>query len=137
MAMRRRITTAITAVAAVSLAVPLMVGCNKDDVEKAVDCAELAVDISDNIDDLQQALLKRAVMEGTGNEKKSDEALDEINKNIDELDRKTDNPDIDKALDHLDQAVDNAAKAAKNGEKPDFSPVADAGRELAGACKPG
>ncbi|MEU3960544.1 hypothetical protein AB0F42_12075 [Streptomyces buecherae] len=134
---RRRITHAATAVAAVALVMPLMTSCDKDDVDKAMDCAELAVDVSESIDDLQQAVLKRAVMEGSGNEKKSDEALDEINKNIDDLDKKTDNADIEKALDHLDKAVDNVTTAIRNDEKPDLTPVADAGRELTSACKPG
>ncbi|MFE6779369.1 hypothetical protein [Streptomyces sp. NPDC057702] len=137
MARHRRITTAATAVAAVALIVPLTVSCDKDDVDKAWDCAELAVDISESIDDLQQAVLKRAVMEGSGNEKKSDEALDEIHKNVDDLDKKTDNADIEKALDHLEKAVDNVSTAVKNDEKVDLSPVGDAGKELTNACKPG
>ncbi|MGO4430208.1 hypothetical protein AB4Z54_68505, partial [Streptomyces sp. MCAF7] len=48
---RYRRASAFTALAAVAIAMPITAGCSA--VEKAIDCAQLAVEISTDVDNLQ------------------------------------------------------------------------------------
>ncbi|MET8012241.1 hypothetical protein ABZU86_24105 [Streptomyces sp. NPDC005271] len=126
---RRRTTTAVTALAAVVLAVPITVGCSA--VEKALDCAQLAVEISNDVDDLQDALTGAAV-----NPDDADKILDALDKDIDKMGGRTDNADVGKAVDHLQKAVDNVQKSVDSGQNPDLTPVRDAASELTNVCSP-
>ncbi|MET7934560.1 hypothetical protein [Streptomyces sp. NPDC005322] len=126
---RRTTTTAVTALAAVVLAVPITVGCSA--VEKALDCAQLAVEISNDVDDLQDALTGAAV-----NPDDADKILDALDKDIDKMGGRTDNADVGKAVDHLQKAVDNVQKSVDSGQNPDLTPVRDAASELTNVCSP-
>ncbi|MBA6438397.1 MULTISPECIES: hypothetical protein [Streptomyces] len=126
---RHRRTTAITALAAVALAVPVTVGCSA--VEKALDCAQLAVEISNDVDDLQDALTGAAV-----DPQQADKILDALDKDIDKVGDRTDNADVGKAVDDLQKAVDNVQKSVDSGKDPDLTPVKDAAGELTNVCSP-
>lgn len=126
---RRTTTAAVTALAAVVLAVPITVGCSA--VEKALDCAQLAVEISNDVDDLQDALTGAAV-----NPDDADKILDALDKDIDKMGGRTDNADVGKAVDHLQKAVDNVQKSVDSGQNPDLTPVRDAASELTNVCSP-
>ncbi|GAA1107768.1 MULTISPECIES: hypothetical protein [Streptomyces violaceusniger group] len=126
---RHRRTTAITALAAVALAVPVTVGCSA--VEKALDCAQLAVEISNDVDNLQDALTGAAV-----DPQQADKILDSLDKDIDKVGDRTDNADVGKAIDDLQQAVDNVQKSVDSGKDPDLTPVKDAAGELTNVCSP-
>ncbi|MDX3233279.1 hypothetical protein [Streptomyces sp. ME19-01-6] len=126
---RYRRTTAFTALAAVALAMPITAGCSA--VEKAIDCAQLAVDITTDVDNLQDAV------SGTVNDPQdADKILDALDNDIDKIKDKTDNADVGKAVDHLQQAVDNVQTAIDKGQDPDLTPVKDAAGELTKVCSP-
>ncbi|MBI0296812.1 hypothetical protein JBE04_20700 [Streptomyces sp. PRKS01-29] len=124
-----RRTTAVTALAAVALIVPVSVGCGA--VEKALDCAQLAVEISNDVDDLQDALTGAAV-----DPQQADKILDSLDADIDKVGDRTDNADVGKAIDDLQKAVDNVQKSVDSGQDPDLSPVRDAAGELTNVCSP-
>ncbi|EXU63230.1 MULTISPECIES: hypothetical protein [Streptomyces] len=126
---RHRRTTALTALAAVALAVPVTVGCSA--VEKALDCAQLAVEISNDVDNLQDALTGAAV-----DPQQADKILDSLDKDIDKVGDRTDNADVGKAIDDLQKAVDNVQKSVDSGKDPDLTPVKDAAGELTNVCSP-
>ncbi|MER5256313.1 MULTISPECIES: hypothetical protein [unclassified Streptomyces] len=129
-ARHRRIATAVTAVL---IAVPAgigLVGC--DAVNKALDCVQTADAIADSVTDLQQAVEKAG-----DDPTQADEALDNIDKNIDEIGDKTDNADVNKAVDDLDKAVSNVRASVEKGDAtPDLSPITDAAGELTKVCTP-
>ncbi|MER8159439.1 hypothetical protein [Streptomyces sp. NPDC094472] len=126
---RHRRTTAVTALAAVALIVPVTIGCSA--VEKALDCAQLAVEISNDVDDLQDALTGAAA-----NPQDADKILDALDKDIDKVGDRTDNADVGKAVDDLQKAVDNVQESVDSGKRPDMTPVRDAAGELTGVCTP-
>ncbi|KUJ64965.1 hypothetical protein ACZ90_52390 [Streptomyces albus subsp. albus] len=124
-----RRTAALTA-AALALSIPLLTGC--DAVSKAVDCARLAVEISNDVNDLQGALVGAAV-----NPDDADRIIDTLDRDLTKLDKRSDNADVGKAVDNLQQAVDNVRTALDQGRKPDLSPVTAALGELTDVCTPG
>ncbi|AJZ85819.1 MULTISPECIES: hypothetical protein [Streptomyces] len=126
---RHRRTTAVTALAAVALIVPVTVGCGA--AEKALDCAQLAVEITNDMDDLQDALSGAAA-----NPQDADKILDALDKDIDKVGDRTDIADVGKAVDDLQRALDNVQKSVDSGKHPDMTPVRDAAGELTGVCSP-
>ncbi len=126
---RHRRMTAVTALAAVALAVPLTAGCGA--VEKALDCAQLAVEISNDVDDLQDVLTGAA-----DNPADAEKVLDALEEDIDKVGDRTDDADVGKAVDSLQKAVDTVQKSVDSGERPDLTPVRDAAGELTGVCTP-
>ncbi|TVL89203.1 hypothetical protein [Streptomyces sp. SAJ15] len=127
---RRNTATALAAAAVIALAGPALVGC--DTVQKALDCAQLAVEISNDVDDLQDAVTGAAV-----NPEDADKILDTLNEDIDKISDKTDNADVEKAVEDLRKAVDNVRTAIDEGKAPDLKPVTDALGELTDVCSPG
>ncbi|WKX70578.1 hypothetical protein [Streptomyces sp. XD-27] len=125
----RRTTATVLAAATLALGATLTTGCDGDSVRKAVDCGRLALEISNDIDDLQKVVLEAAL-----DPDEADKILDTLDKDIDKLKDKTDNADVSKALDDLQEAVDNAQKSIDKGEKPDLTPVKDAAGELTNVC---
>ncbi|MGY0061374.1 hypothetical protein ACWY4P_33360 [Streptomyces sp. LZ34] len=124
-----RRTTALAAFAVVALAVPITAGCSA--IEKAIDCAQLAVDITTDVDDLQDAVGGAVV-----DPQDADKILDALDKDIDKIKDKTDNADVGKAVDDLQKAVDNVQTAIDKGQDPDLTPVKDAAGELTKVCSP-
>ncbi|MCA6095801.1 hypothetical protein LE181_27015 [Streptomyces sp. SCA3-4] len=121
----RRHVPALAALAV--LALPPAVGCSA--AQKAVDCARLGVEITDDVNDLQQAVTDSA--NGSG---RSGKVLDQLDQDTKKLKDKTDNTDVGKALDHLRQAITNARDAVGRGATPDLTPLKDAAGELTKVC---
>jgi hypothetical protein len=137
MALRRRgirrlnrRSTALAAVAAVAVAAPFITACSA--VDKALDCAQTAVAISNSVEDLE-----RAASDAAENPADAQAALDRIDKNLDDLRDKTDNADIGRAVDDLTQGVNDVRKSIEQGENPDITPVTSAAGELTNVCSPG
>ncbi|MGW2329105.1 hypothetical protein ACWC5C_25570 [Streptomyces sp. NPDC001700] len=125
----RRRFTAVGALAAAAILIPLTTGC--DAVDKALDCGRLAVEISNDVDNLQDAVT------GAGdNPADADKILDALGKDIDKVGDRTDDTDVGKAVDHLQKALDNVQTSVDNGNRPDLSPVKDATGELTKVCTP-
>jgi peptidoglycan hydrolase CwlO-like protein len=125
--LRHRTAALVTAAA---IAVPITAGCGA--IDKAMDCAQTAVAISDSVQDLQQA-----VDGATDNPTQAQNALDAIDKNLQEISDKTDNADVSKAVDDLTTGVKNVREAIEQGKNPDITPVTDAASELTKVCSPG
>ncbi|MEU5049886.1 hypothetical protein [Streptomyces sp. NPDC021096] len=123
----RRRTTTLTALAAALLAVPLAAGCST--AQKAVDCARLGVEITNDVDKLQ-----RAVTDAANDFGQADKALDTLDEDTKKLKDKTGNADVGKALDHLQQAVTNARESVRQNKAPDLTPLKDAAGELTKVC---
>ncbi|MFJ5225731.1 hypothetical protein [Streptomyces sp. NPDC088400] len=126
-ARRRRLPLAL---AAAALALPLTVGCGA--LDKALDCVQTADAIAGSVSDLQKAV------SSVGDDPlKVDEALNDIDKEIDNLGDTTDNADLSKAVDNLGKGVDNVRTSVKNGdETPDLAPITDAASEIGKICTP-
>ncbi|MER7400148.1 hypothetical protein ABT381_32085 [Streptomyces sp. NPDC000151] len=127
---RRTVMTAASAVAAIALAVPALSGCGA--VQTALDCAQTAAAVGQNVDALQQA-----VSGGADNPAEAQQALDKIDKNLGELGDKTDNADMGKAVDDLSRGVKDAQKSLDQGKTPDTTPIESAASELTKICTPG
>ncbi|UQI43505.1 hypothetical protein M1P56_03490 [Streptomyces sp. HU2014] len=123
----RHRTRAAVVLAAAALALPLAAGCSA--AQKAVDCARLGVEITNDVDDLQRAVTDAAQDPG-----KADKILDTLDKDTRKLKDKTDDTDVSKALDHLQAAVANVREAERQNKAPDLTPVKDAAGELAKVC---
>ncbi|MGP3983359.1 hypothetical protein [Streptomyces sp. KR80] len=126
---RLRRTTALAATAALALAAPALAACSA--VDKALDCAQTATTVSNNVEDLQQA-----VGDAGENPAEAQRALDQIDKNLADLGDKTDNADVEKAVNDLNAGVKNVREAIEQGENPDITPITDATSELTKVCSP-
>lgn len=126
-ARRRRVPLAL---AAAALALPLTVGCGA--LDKALDCVNTANAIAGSVNDLQQAV------SSIGDDPlKVDQALDDIDKEIDNLGDTTDDADLGKAVADLGKGVDNVRTSVKNGdETPDLTPITDSASEIGTICTP-
>ncbi|MEV0780447.1 hypothetical protein ACIBLA_25235 [Streptomyces sp. NPDC050433] len=127
MASRRR--TAAT-IAAVLLTLTGAAGCGA--LDKALDCVQTADAIATSVDKLQQAISTAA-----DDPTQAEEALNEIDTELDNLKDKTDNADLSKAVEDLDTGVGTVREAIENGDAtPDLSPVTDAATEIGKVCTP-
>ncbi|MBB5117753.1 hypothetical protein AF335_04335 [Streptomyces eurocidicus] len=120
-------TRAVVVLAAAALV--LATGCSA--AQKAVDCARLGIEITNDADDLQ-----RAVTDAADDPGKADRILDTLDKDTRKLKDKTDDTDVSKALDHLQKAVANVRDADRRNVAPDLTPVKDAAGELTKVCTP-
>lgn len=131
---RRRARTAgagTLAAAALVLTIPVLTAC--DAVQKAFDCAQLAVEVSNDVNNLQEALTGAAV-----NPEDTVKIIDILEDDLAEIDDRTDNADVSKAVDDLQKAVGNVRTAIDQGDRtPDLTPVTDALGELTNVCTPG
>ncbi|MGK5728672.1 hypothetical protein [Streptomyces sp. URMC 124] len=118
---------ALALATAALVAVPLAAGCST--AQKAVDCARLGLEISNDVDDLQRSVTDTAT--GTDDAGK---ILDNLEKDTRKLKDKTSNVDVGKALDHLLKAVGNVRDALRDDKNPDLTPLTDAAGELSKVC---
>ncbi|MFD3517258.1 hypothetical protein [Streptomyces sp. NPDC058657] len=119
------------ALAAAALALPLAVGCGA--LDKAMDCANTAATIASSVD-----RLKTAVTTAAENPLQSQQALNDIDRELKSLGDKTDNADLSKAVNDLTTGVANVRKALDSGDTtPDLKPVTDAATEIGKVCTPG
>ncbi|MFI6081519.1 hypothetical protein ACIBBB_11190 [Streptomyces sp. NPDC051217] len=127
MASRRR--TAVT-IAAVLLTLTGAAGCGA--LDKALDCVQTADAIATSVDKLQQAVSTAA-----DDPTQAEEALNDIDTELDKLQDKTDNADLSKAVDELTTGVGTVRESIENGDaSPDLSPVTDAATEIGKVCTP-
>ncbi|MFJ6700726.1 hypothetical protein ACIQM4_32415 [Streptomyces sp. NPDC091272] len=124
---RRRTALAL---AATALALPLAVGCGA--LDKAMDCASTATTIAASVD-----RLSTAIASASENPLQSQQALNDIDRELKSLGDRTDNADLAKAVTDLGAGVDNVRKAIDSGDTtPDLKPVTDAAGEIGKVCTP-
>lgn len=127
MASRRR--TAAT-IAAVLITLTGAAGCGA--LDKALDCVQTADAIATSVDKLQQAISTAA-----DDPTQAEEALNDIDTELDKLQDTTDNADLSKAVDDLGTGVGTVREAIESGDAtPDLSPVTDAATEIGKVCTP-
>ncbi|MGW7417304.1 hypothetical protein [Streptomyces sp. NPDC054863] len=116
--------------AATALALGTTVGCGA--LNKAMDCANTASTIAASVDKLTQAISSAAE-----NPLQSQQALDDIDRELKTLGDKTDNADLSKAVKDLTAGVSTVRKAIDSGDtSPDLKPVTDAAGEIGKVCTP-
>ena len=130
MPVRRRRSTGIAALAAAALILPAAVGCSA--ISTALDCAQTAATIADNVNQLQQA-----VSDAQENPAEAQQALDLIDKNLDKLGDSTGDADLKKAVDDMNTGVRNVRESLNKGENPDLTPIEDSAAEITNVCTPG
>lgn len=127
MASRRR--TAAT-IAAVLLTFTGAAGCGA--LDKALDCVQTADAIATSVSKLEQAISTAA-----DDPTQAEEALNDIDTELDKLKDKTDNADLSKAVEDLDSGVGTVREAVENGDATlDLTPVTDAATEIGKVCTP-
>ncbi|MFJ2741613.1 hypothetical protein ACIO3O_18335 [Streptomyces sp. NPDC087440] len=118
------------ALAATALTVTSLVGCGA--LDKALDCANTATTIAASVD-----RLSTAVSNAANDPLASQQALNDIDRELKSLGDKTDNADLSKAVKDLGTGVDNVRKAIDGGDTtPDLTPVTSAASEIGKVCTP-
>ncbi|WP_159037313.1 hypothetical protein [Streptomyces specialis] len=97
------------------------------DLARAVDCARLALEVTNAADDLGNAI-------ATGDVAAFDAAADSLSANVDEVRGDVDDSDVDAAADSVQQALDSIESGFRNGTEVDVSPLFDATGQLTDAC---
>lgn len=120
--MRANRMTTIAALAA--LAAAGAAGC---DVQRAVDCARLAAQVTDAAADLQQAVNTESLQDDA-------DALDELTRDVDELQGEVDDTDVRDAAQSVLDAAESVQQSAEQGSTPDLSPLTEATDELTSIC---
>ncbi|MEU9485537.1 hypothetical protein ACFTZK_32920 [Streptomyces decoyicus] len=127
---RRPATTALAALAAATLAIPLLSACGA--VQKAMDCAKTATSVVNAVDKLQQAADNSLT-----DPQKAQQALDNIDANLKKLSKEANDPDLSKAVDKTNDGIKAARKDLDNNKAPDIQPIVDGAREMTNICTPG
>ncbi|MFD3420807.1 hypothetical protein [Streptomyces decoyicus] len=127
---RRPATTALAALAAATLAIPLLSACGA--VQKAMDCAKTATSVVNAVDKLQQAADNSLT-----DPQKAQQALDNIDANLKKLSKEANDPDLSKAVDKTNNGIKAARKDLDNNKAPDIQPIVDGAREMTNICTPG
>ncbi|MET7795272.1 hypothetical protein [Streptomyces decoyicus] len=127
---RRPATTALAALAAATLAIPLLSACGA--VQKAMDCAKTATSVVNAVDKLQQAADNSLT-----DPQKAQQALDNIDANLKKLSKEANDPDLSKAVDKTNNGIKAARKDIDNNKAPDIQPIVDGAREMTNICTPG
>ncbi|GHH32251.1 hypothetical protein [Streptomyces candidus] len=124
-ARRTALALAVTALTATALA-----GCGA--LDKAMDCGRTATTIAASVNRLQTA-----ASDAANDPLASQQALNDIDRELKTLDDTTDNADLSKAVKDLGAGVDNVRKAIDSGDpNPDLTPVTDAAGEIGKVCTP-
>ena len=126
---RRRTATLATAVAAVTLTVGLVTGCDPDDFDNSLDCVGNYDTISDSLKAIHEA-----GWDAAKDPTKTDESIDTIEKNLDKINDKSDDSKVDKAVNDLDQAIEDYNQDILDGKNPDSGKIDDAADELKDVC---
>ncbi|KAB8161412.1 hypothetical protein FH609_027005 [Streptomyces sp. 3MP-14] len=99
-------------------------GC---DLQRAVDCTRLALEVSNSVDALGRALDSE---DPTGFLDAADAAENDLN----ELSADVSDTDVRDAADSVGEAIDNVRAGVADGDVPDLSPLNAAVDELTSAC---
>ncbi|AWN27449.1 hypothetical protein [Streptomyces sp. NEAU-S7GS2] len=127
---RRPATTALAALAAATLAIPLLSACGA--VQKAMDCAHTASSVVSAVDKLQQA-----ADTAVSDPQKTQQALDDIDAKLRKLSKDASDPDLSKAIDKTNDGIKAARKDLDNNKAPDIQPIVDGTGEMTKICTPG
>jgi hypothetical protein len=124
---RRRLPAGAGALAlTVALAAGAGTAC---DVQRAVDCAVLALEVSNAGDRVAEAVATSAVEDDL-------RAFRELGEDIDELTDRVEDTDVREAAESVGEAANNLEQAVERGEAPGLSPLLDATAELTTVCTP-
>ncbi|MGW7488023.1 hypothetical protein [Streptomyces sp. NPDC054786] len=127
---RRPATTALAALAAATLAIPLLSACGA--VQKAMDCANAATSVVNAVDKLQQAADNALT-----DPQKAEQALDNIDANLKKLSKDANDPELSQAVDKTNNGIRAARKALDSNKAPDIQPIVDGAHEMTKICTPG
>ncbi|MFB7944069.1 hypothetical protein ACFC6L_04050 [Kitasatospora phosalacinea] len=120
-------TTAL-AVAALALVLPLSaVSCSA--AEKALSCANTAVQISSHV-----AQLGEAVNNVDEDPAATGQALQDLKGDLDKLGRNSGDADLSQAVTDLQTQVDNVQKAVDGNRTPDLGPLVSAAGRVSKVC---
>lgn len=110
-----------------TLAITAVLGTLGCDLQRAVDCTRLALEVSSSVETLGRAL---DADDPTG----FVDAADEAERDLDELSGDVSDTDVQDAADSVGEAIDNVRAGVAAGEAPDLSPLNAAVDELTSAC---
>jgi hypothetical protein len=127
---RRTAPTALAVLAATALAIPLLSSCGA--IQKATDCAKTATSVVNAVDKLQQAADNALT-----DPQESEQALDNIDKNLQKLSKDANDPELSKAIDKTNKGIKDARKALADNKAPDIQPIVDGTSEMTKICTPG
>ncbi|AJC58141.1 hypothetical protein [Streptomyces sp. 769] len=127
---RRPAATALAALAAATLALPLLSACGA--VQKAMDCTHTATALVDGVDTLRTAADKAA-----DDPQGADKALDALDADLRKLSASTDDPELSKAIDKMNGGIKDARTALRDHKAPDLTPIGQATSDITAACTPG
>ncbi|MFJ5234509.1 hypothetical protein ACIQBJ_31965 [Kitasatospora sp. NPDC088391] len=120
--------TAALAVAALVLVLPLsVVSCSA--AQKAVDCANTAVQISTDV-----AQVGSAYNNAQQDPAAAGQALQRLKTDMDKLGRNSSDVDVTKAIDALQTQVDKVQQAVDNNQVPDLGPLGSAAGQISKVC---
>ncbi|MFE1319358.1 hypothetical protein [Kitasatospora phosalacinea] len=120
-------TTAL-AVAALALVLPLSaVSCSA--AEKALSCANTAVQISSHV-----AQLGEAINNVDEDPAATGQALQDLKGDLDKLGRNSGDADLSQAVTDLQTQVDNVQKAVDGNQTPDLGPLVSAAGRVSKVC---
>jgi hypothetical protein len=102
----------------------LATGC---DVQRAVDCARLAVAVANS----EQAVEDAATTAVEGDDPA---AFAQLARDVDELTDRVQDTDVRAAAEDVSRAAENVQTALEAGGQPDLTPLAEATDELTGVC---
>ncbi|MGP3970247.1 hypothetical protein [Streptomyces sp. 6N223] len=115
---------------ALALTVTLAAGASTAcDVQRAVDCAVLALEVSNAGDRVAEAVATSVIEDDA-------DAFRELAEDIEELQDRVQDTDVREAAESVGEAAENIEQAVERGETPDLSPLVDATSELTGVCTP-
>ncbi|WP_411127312.1 hypothetical protein [Streptomyces sp. x-19] len=127
---RRPTATALAALAAASIALPLLTACGA--VQRAVDCTHTATALVDGVDKLHTAADK-----ATDDPQEATKALDALDADLHRLSASTDDPELAGAVDTMSTGIKNARQALADDEAPDLTPIGTSLGRITSACTPG
>ncbi|GAA3877440.1 hypothetical protein [Streptomyces sedi] len=110
-----------------TLAITAALGTLGCDLDRAVDCGRLALDVSSSVETLGRAI--------DGDDPTGFvDAADEAERDLDELTDDVSDTDVRAAAESVGDALANVRDGVADGESPDLSPLSDAADELTSAC---
>ncbi|MFJ1755273.1 hypothetical protein [Kitasatospora sp. NPDC088134] len=120
--------TAALSVAALVLVLPLsVVSCSA--AQKAVDCANTAVQISTDV-----AQVGSAYNNAQQDPAAAGQALQHLKADMDKLGRNSNDVDVTKAINDLQTQVDKVQKAVDSNQVPDLGPLGSAAGQISKVC---
>ncbi|MER7989547.1 hypothetical protein ABTY53_28765 [Streptomyces noursei] len=129
LAPRRPTATALAALAAASLALPLLTACGA--AQRAADCTHTVTALVDGVDKL-----RTAADHATDDPQEATKALDALDADLHRLSASTDDPELAGAVDTMSTGIKNARQAIADDQAPDLTPVGSSLGRITSACTP-